>query len=272
MKKVRKLFPAAVVVGLFCLVVIAGISYESYRAGQTPVAAQSTVKATFSFDRYTGNKPFKLNTLPTTPYGPAWADVVLKPSNMLACKGSAPIALCYYSGPNGVTPCTPDGLGIANCTCYEIPTGQPYMVDINNILNEEAYLKTVKTCGKDGSDCLPTGKAEAPVCDYINKNTLIPGADLISTFSLYLEKQIPIGETNCPTPSAYAGCMTAPCKRTGKKDPKTGLPLVQCGCPLYTGPYQVGTATDQCALDGPYVWSAAYNPAMNPSPTPTPGE
>lgn len=110
MKKVRKLFPAVVVVGLFCLVVAAGISYESYRADQTPVAAQSTVKATFSFDRYTGNKPFKLNTLPTTPYGPAWADVVVEPSNMLACKGSAPIALCYSRVQTALRPARRTGL------------------------------------------------------------------------------------------------------------------------------------------------------------------
>jgi hypothetical protein len=45
---------------------------------------------------------------------------------------------------------------------------------------------------------LPPGRApHGPVCDAINKNTLIPGADLISTFSLYLENDIPIGQTQC---------------------------------------------------------------------------
>lgn len=97
---------------------------------------------------------------------------------------------------------------------------------------------------------------------------MIPGADLLSAFSLYLEKEFPIQDTNCPTASDYAGCMTAPCKRTGKIDPTTKLPLVQCGCPVYEGPYQVGVATDQCVLGGNYVWSAAYKP----TPTPTPGE
>src|ERR1041384_8440571 len=91
MKKVGKIFPTAVIVGLFCLLVIAALFY---RVDQEPVAAQSSVKATFNFDRYTGNKPFKLNTIQTTPYGPAWADVVLNPSNMVTCKGSTPIALC----------------------------------------------------------------------------------------------------------------------------------------------------------------------------------
>jgi hypothetical protein len=162
--------------------------------------------------------------------------------------------------PGPTTPCTIDALGIANCTCYEIPSGHSYLVDINAILNLDVYLRTVERCGKDGRECQPTGSIEAPVCKAINDNTLIPGADLISTFSLYLEKQLPISPTTCATPAPYAGCMTAPCKRTGKTDPNTGLPLVQCGCPTFTGPYQAGTqiAQDQCVLQGNYVWSAAY--------------
>jgi len=219
--------------------------------------------ATFNFDRFTRNKPFKLNTLPTTSYGPPWADIMLQPTNMLECKGNTTsIALCYYSGPGPTTPCTLDGLGIANCTCYEIPSGQPYLVDINAILNRNVYLKTVAVCGKDGSRCLPAGSRAAPVCEAINQHTLIPGADLVSAFSLYLEKQMPISLTTCATPAVYAGCMTAPCKRTGRRDPNTGLPLVQCGCPTWNGPYQVGQqiSTDKCVLEGNYVWSAAYNP------------
>jgi len=235
----------------------------------SPAAAQLP-RSTFDFGRYTKNKPFRLNTLPTTRFGPPWADIVTNPkSNMLECQGNtAAIALCYYSGPGPTTPCNLDGLGIANCTCYEIPAGQPYMVDINAILNLDVYLRTVAACGKDGDKCLPNGTRQAPVCDAINSNTLIPGADLISTFSLYLEKrkkeypQFAIQPTACPE-AAYAGCMTAPCKRTGKKDPTTGLPLVQCGCPTYTGPYQVGTS-GQCDLGGNYVWSAAYTPPHNP--------
>jgi hypothetical protein len=262
MKTINRWYPGITMVGLLCLLVAAGLVYS---ANQSPAAAQQSTassRATFDFDRYTKNRPFTLNRLPTTPYGPSWADVVTKPSNMLTCKGSTPIALCYYSGPGPTTPCTMDGLGIANCTCYEIPAGQPYLVDINAILNRDVYLRTVAACGIDGSKCLPAGSLQAPVCDAINNNTLIPGADLISTFSLYLEKQIHISLTNCATPAAYAGCMTAPCKRTGKTDPKTGLPLVQCGCPTFTGPYQVGQEIpqDQCVLGSNYVWSAAYAP------------
>jgi hypothetical protein len=267
MKTIMKSHPAITIVALLCLLTLAGLVYISVQA---PAVAQQSSSATFDFDRYTKNQPFKLNTLQTTPYGPPWADIVKQPSNFLECKGAA-IALCYYSGPGPTTPCTPDGLGIANCTCYEIPSGQRYLVDINAILNRDVYLKTVAKCGKEGSNCRPTGPLEAPVCEAINNNTLIPGADLISTFSLYLEKQMHIDPTTCATPAAYAGCMTAPCKRTGKIDPKTQLPLVQCGCPTFTGPYQVGTAInqDQCVLDGNYVWSAAYSPT--PTPTPTPG-
>ncbi len=265
MKKINRWYPVITLVGLFCLLALAGLVYNAYQA---PAAAQSSARATFDFNRFTKNKPFKLNTLPTTPYGPPWADILMKTENFLECKGAA-IALCYYSGPGPITPCTPDGLGIANCTCYEIPAGQRYLVDINAILNLDVYLKTVAKCGTDGSLCRPTGSLEAPVCQAINNNTLIPGADLLSAFSFYLEKQMPVDPTTCATPAAYAGCMTAPCKRTGKIDPKTRLPLVQCGCPTFTGPYQVGTAVnqDQCVLEGNYVWSAAYTP---PSPTPTP--
>lgn len=253
MKKLNRWYPWIMMIGLLFLLAVGG---RSYSAGQAPTAVRRT---TFDFNRFTMGRPFILNTLPTTPYGPPWADIVEKPSNMLECKGAA-IALCYYSGPGPTTPCIQDGLGIANCTCYEIPAGQPYVVDINAILNRDVYLKTVAVCGKDGRNCLPTGSRPAPVCEAINNNTLIPGADLISTFSLYLKKEIPISLTSCANSAAYAGCMTAPCKRTGKKDPNTGLPLVQCGCPVFTGPYQVGTTTDQCVLGGNYVWSAAYTP------------
>lgn len=259
-----------------------GESNASSKTPGTTAAAHQTTHATFDFDRYTKNKPFHLNTLPTTSYGPPWADIVEKPSNFLECKSpkNVAIALCYYSGPGPTTPCLKDGLGIANCTCYEIPRENPYLVDINAILNRNVYLQTVAACGRDGSKCRSKERPEAPeapVCDAISKNTLIPGADLISTFSLYLEKESVTGRepeffikpTSCTQPAAYAGCMTAPCKRPEKAeiDPKTHLPLVQCGCPVFTGPYQVGhIGQNQCALGGNYIWSAGYDP----SPTPTP--
>jgi hypothetical protein len=262
MKKINKWYPPITLVGLLCLLVASLF----YNAAHNPAAAQRPAPAAFDFGRFTRNRPFRLNTLPTTRYGPPWADIVLRPENFLECTGAA-IALCYYSGPGPTTPCTLDGLGLANCTCYEIPAGNKYMVDINAILNRDVYLETVRVCGKEGKNCLPTGSTTAPVCKAINDNTLIPGADLISTFSTYLDKQEPnmpqfdIHPTPCDK-AAYAGCMTAPCKRTGKTDPTTTLGLVQCGCPTFTGPYQVGTAIsqDDCGLDGNYIWSAAYTP------------
>ena len=229
---------------------------------QATTSPTPSPKTTVDFGRYATTSSFKLNTLPTTPYGPPWADVSLEKANFLDCEGAS-IALCYYSGPGPTTPCNLESGGdLANCTCYAIPKGQKYKVLINAILNLDVYLKTVEVCGKDGSKCQPTGSIEAPVCQAINDGTYMPGADLISTFSLYLEKQMPIHPTTCSTPAAYAGCMTAPCKQTGKTDPNTGLPLVQCGCPTYTGPYQVGTqiSQDQCVLGGTSIWSAAYQP------------
>jgi hypothetical protein len=269
-KKSANSYSRNMLVGLLCMLVLTGLVFSG---DHSPAAAQRSSRVTFDFKRYTQNRPFRLNTLPTTMYGPPWADIVSNPkTNMLECQGNtAAIALCYYSGPGPSAPCVLDGLGIANCTCYEIPAGQTYLVDINAILSLDVYLKTVAVCGKDGSNCLPTGKRQAPVCDSINRNTLIPGADLISTFSLYLEErkrkypQFAINPTSCPN-AAYAGCMTAPCKRTGETDRETGLQLVQCGCPVYTGPYQVGVDinTNRCELEGNYVWSAAYTPPPGP--------
>ena len=144
------------------------------------------------------------NPLFTTPFGPAYADVLLRPENFLTCLGR-PVALCYYSGP-GPTKDNPTDLSceltgdgkFANCRCLEVPFG-PYFVDINAILNLDAYVRTVKACGQDGSGC-PTPNS-APVCDLINQGKLIPGAELISTFSLYLDAHFPdtytIGQTNC---------------------------------------------------------------------------
>src|SRR5262245_33145426 len=119
MKRIITWYSAMAMVG-FCLLGLIGLIYS---ANQSPAAAQRSPRATFDFGRYTGNQPFRLNTLPTTTYGPPWADIVSNPkTNMLECDGNnAAIALCYYSGPGPSAPCIPDGLGIANCTCYEIP-------------------------------------------------------------------------------------------------------------------------------------------------------
>jgi hypothetical protein len=119
MKTLNKFLPGIITVGLLCLLVFAGLNYS---AGQAPVAAQRHTRSMFDFDRFTKNEPFKLNTLPTTQYGPPWADIMLQPSNMLDCSARSDRALLLFrTWANH--PCTLDGLGIANCTCYERPAG-----------------------------------------------------------------------------------------------------------------------------------------------------
>ena len=267
-----------------CMLVANGRAFGDEPAFSTHKAPSGT---SFDSEDFAQNKKFRLNTLPTTPYGPAWADVLLKQANFLACKG-AKIALCYYSGPEAPisdestpTPCNASASGIANCTCYAIPPGNPYYVDINAILNLDVYLETVQMCGIDGALCQPTGSEEAPVCRTINDNTLIPDAELISTFSLALDRDYRLGPDevlSCPA-APYAGCMTAPCKLlidpiTGQptRDPATDLELAQCACPTYDGPYQVGFANgNSCTLSSstgtPHLWSAAYTvPPQPPIP------
>lgn len=204
---------------------------------------------------------------PTT-NGPAYADIVLDTqNNFLECRGG-PIALCYYSGPDEPATCelSDDGR-IANCKCFVIPYGT-YFVDIYSILNYGVYLKTVRKCGADGSGCSDTNSA--PVCDAINDGKLIPGADMISTFSYACVPEEGIGQTNCPADPAqtavYAGCMTAPCTKTDEDG------IVNCACPTFNGRYQVGAfiEPDQCTLTEPLVWSAAYNPNEEDVNFPTP--
>jgi hypothetical protein len=194
-----------------------------------------------------------------TSFGPAYADIVLEPSNFLPCRGG-PFALCYYSGPNPETCTLTEDGRFANCKCFEIPFGT-YFVLINGILNYEVYLKTVRKCGEDGSKCQEVN--QAPVCEDINQNKFIPGADLISTFSFDCVPEEGIGQTNCEK-APYAGCMTAPCYRTGEEG------IVECSCPTFDGPYQVGQENAQCTLGSNLIWSAAFNPNEEGKTFPTP--
>lgn len=123
------------------------------------------------------------------------------------------------------------------------------------------YLKTVRKCGQDGSKCQETN--QAPVCEAINRGKLIPGADLISAFSFDCVPEEGIGQTNCQNPP-YAGCMTAPGYRTGEEG------IVECSCPTFDGPYQVGQQDAQCTLGPNLVWSAAFNPNEDGKTFPTP--
>jgi len=218
---------------------------------------------------YAQNFNFPFNDTMTTPFGPAFADIILVPFNFLPCEGG-PVALCYYSGPdteiNGeAVPCelTPDG-NTANCKCFEISYGK-YFVDIHAILNLDVYNDTITQCGHSGILCQTTNSA--PVCETINNGTFSPGADMISTFSFECVPEEGIGSTNCDQPPLlYAGCMTAPCSRTSDDG------IVNCLCPTYDGPYQIGLNDQSCNLGGDLVWSAAYNPnATGTFPTPPTG-
>jgi hypothetical protein len=148
---------------------------------------------------------------------------------------------------------TPDGL-YANCKCFDIPYGV-YFVDINGILNHSVYEATIAQCGVDGSQCGAINSA--PVCNSVNQGNLIPGAQLFSTFSFDCVPTNGIGQTNCGQ-APYAGCMTAPCRET---DSQAGI--VDCSCPVFDGPYQVGQNAQICSLGDNLVWSAAYTPSTS---------
>lgn len=241
---------------------------------------------------------YKYNDIWTTTLGPAYANITEQASNFLTCQPPAgrpfSYALCYYSGPaqptgtnpdNPALPCTlsKDGL-VANCTCYAISnqgtTKTPYLVDINAISNLDIYQETISACKKDGSSC-PTTSPEAPACEAINTNLLVPGAELVSVFStLYAGDYSSSSSSSDVTEwsGVYAGCMTAPCKRTGQID-ASGNELVSCSCPIFNGPYQIGQGNQNCDANvrkdgtapkgGPkHVWSAAYNPGNQPIPLP----
>jgi len=229
----------------------------------------------------------------TTPYGPAKADIIvgdnpLDSTNFLYCNGGS-YALCFFSGPPDATgnpnsgnrrlPCILDG-DVAHCTC-QVYTSGPYFVDINAILNLGAYYETVKRCGADGKRCANIHNCgqdgtqqgcdkwpQAPVCQYVkdqNPNdptvSLMPKADLVSTFSFAMDDTYQIGSTSC-NDGLYAGCMTAPCFfKTGANQPPADGDPIECECPTYTGDYQVGQFKQDCTIqsaDGKsFVWSAA---------------
>src|SRR5208283_1619397 len=124
------------------------------------------------------------------------------------------------------------------------------------------YEDTIAQCGADGSLCATLNSA--PVCANVNRGNLIPGSSVYSTFSFDCVPENGIGLTNCAQ-EQYAGCMTAPCFKTSQAG------IVNCSCPTFNGPYQVGQNDQACTLDDNLVWSAAYAPpAATPTSTPLP--
>ena len=198
---------------------------------------------------------FPLNTEQTTPYGPAWANVLLHPTDFLPCFG--PYVLCYYAN------CTVGLDGASACPCFEW-FGTNF-VDINGILNLDSYLATKSQCANP-SDCAAPNSAQ--VCKDLNSGDFLPSAQRFSTFSLYRSMQEPIGSTDCSDPSSrspYAGCMTAPCFGPTMPGPDPHTTIITCDCPIYDGPYQIGMDVDpQECDDSPMAWSAAYHPTPPP--------
>jgi hypothetical protein len=262
-----------------------------------PVHGQNaSCEPQFSLNGYDKGVKTAINDYQTnnTPSSCAWADVVTSAKNFLACPlvHTGPIALCYYSGVPGEPKSTPSctlsqGKNAAQCDCYQISAGVPpdatySYVLITAILNKKVYEDTVMACGPDGDGCLNAenlkidpNKPLAPACDAIRNKTMFSDADVISDYSPALVPTIGNQSTSCPmmgegSANLYAGCMTAPCKTTGKIDQTTGLPLVKCTCPTYFGPNQVGNPQlaegNYSCSPTPRVWSSAYNPNAIPLP------
>ncbi|MGB8768480.1 MAG: hypothetical protein WCC92_02625 [Candidatus Korobacteraceae bacterium] len=193
----------------------------------------------------------------TSNYGPAYRDTLESPSQMLAC--STQFALCFHSGAEPY-PCTlsPDGRS-ANCLCTVATTTNYTLIDA--ILNYPVYVATVQACCPDGSGC--PGVGQAPVCNYLNGGTLIPGANVISTYDpgsrsaiLAAFASTKPAVTVCPK-GPYAACMTAPCQLNA--DGSTA----NCKCPVFYGKFQLVGSSAQCSLGGDLVPSASYIPQLD---------
>ncbi len=262
------------------------------------------------------NQPYVENDCWTTAHGAAAANIVIsasgdpqKSSNMLMCD-SGPYALCFYSGPpmptgtmadNQALPCVVDASGkTANCSCQYYGSGISY-VDINGIINQNAWYEAIQQCGHDGAGCANMaacgsgpgasiagcGLPEAKVCQYVrNQNaqqpaqSLVPGYDVISTFSLAMAKDYDMSALT-PCHGDYLGCMTAPCRFANGVDAPDDGTIVQCDCPIASGPFQIGQTSPpdqpdravECEIPpgsygDQYLWSAARtvkhgNPQLN---------
>jgi len=192
----------------------------------------------------------------TTNYGPAFRDTVEVPTQLLGCSNQ--FALCFHSGAEPF-PCTLSADGqSANCLCT-VATSTNYTL-INAILNEQVYHATLEACGPDGLGCLNVG--QAPVCSYLQGGTLIPGANVMSTFDSQARQQIlAFFQTGNPvftecTKAPYAACMTAPCLLNSDG-------TANCKCPVFYGNFQLVGSGAQCSLGGGLVPSASYVPIID---------
>ena len=225
------------------------------------------------------NKPFCATDCWTTESGPAWSGATLSSqTNLLYC-ANATYANCHVAGPPWATgissdniplPCklSPDGK-MADCKC-QVFVGPSY-VNMYGIMNLGVFYETVAVCGADGSKCQNittctsdgSGKCLGkvpPVCKYVAQqnakdpeNSLIPGADLISTFGFGFQDNYTSGSTSCN--GRYAGCMTAPCKFIDDESaPDAGPRYAQCSCPVWHGDYTISQYGQSCDPGKGYVW------------------
>lgn len=192
----------------------------------------------------------------TTNYGPVFRDTVEVPAQMLGC--STQFALCFHSGAEPY-PCTLSADGqSANCLCT-VATSTNYTL-INAILNYQVYNATVQACGADGSGCPNIG--QAPVCSYLQGGTLIPGADVLSTYDPQSRLEIlsfftssAPAYTEC-VKAPYAACMTAPCLLNSDG-------TANCKCPVFYGNFQLVGKNAQCSPGTGLVPSASYVPYID---------
>jgi len=146
-----------------------------------------------------------------------------------------------------------------------------YRLDLNfvlitAILNAKVYQDTIGVCGADGSGCT-AHPDKAPVCNAIRQGKLIPGANVISTYSPDVPPVLAKLRTHASTRQSlticskgpYAGCMTAPCKTTTSGH-------TECSCPIFWGIFQLTGAGAECTLGDGLVNSASYAPAFDVLP------
>ena len=284
--------------GLLLFSMLAGAAPPAPEKGVHVPSAANLCPPTAPCGDHCSNVPYKKTECWTTVHGPAAADVVVsatndptESTNMLLCD-SGPYALCFYSGPSDATgtsknnvalPCVMNKDGtVGTCKCLYYASGTSY-VDMNGILNENAYYETAQQCGHDGAKCAnykacgaapgvstsSCGMPEAKVCGYLrNQNksqpekSLIPGYDAISDFSTAAAKNYNVTSNVTACEGPYLGCMTAGCRFPDGHGPsKDGT--VECECPVAKGRYQIGQvgANIACQLppsgDKHYLWSAA---------------
>ncbi|WP_200283668.1 hypothetical protein [Rhabdochromatium marinum] len=225
---------------------------------------------------FCSNLPYCIPDCYTTEAGPAWAGGGQSQNDLLFCP-YAEYANCHFSGPpyatgtdpsNVALPCeVQPGTTVANCTC-EVVRG-PNWVNLTAIMNLGAYYETIAACGEDGSNCVnmstcPTGQEEAcytgtiaPVCKYVAYQdsrfphlSLIPGADLISTYGLTMNSHYQTTDTTSCSNDYVAGCMTAPCYYTDDSQE-----YAQCECPItFSESFQLSQGGVDCDLPAGYVW------------------